>query len=123
MVYSPIALTGFDQPYAYDKFRPSYNHEALNTLLSNLHLLDSPGARILEIGAGTGKLTELLATCEMKYNIIAVEPHSVMRTFLKEKNLPRVVVKDGLAQALPLGDGAVDAVLVAQVSVLCRTIT
>jgi ubiquinone/menaquinone biosynthesis C-methylase UbiE len=115
-VYSPIAQAGFTAPALYDKYRPSYPNHAVRHLLSSLGVTSGDvGINILELGAGTGKLTEELAAWSPESRIIALEPHSKMRDFLAQKRLRNVTVIDGLAQCIPLPDQSVDCVLVAQV--------
>jgi ubiquinone/menaquinone biosynthesis C-methylase UbiE len=109
---APSAQSGFADGASYDAHRPSYPSTSVTTLLSNLKV--ASGARILDLAAGTGKFTVLLAARPENYSIVAVEPHDGMRTTLAEKSLPRVEVKKGFATAIPLADGAVDAVIVAQ---------
>ena len=75
------------------------------------HVGIGPGRRVLDLAAGTGKLTrELLATGA---SVIAVEPIEGMRRTLAAA-LPGTAVAAGVARALPLGAGSVDAVTVAQ---------
>ena len=73
------------------------------------------GARILDLAAGTGKFTELLAKREEKFVIFAVEPHEEMREELEKKSLKSVTVLEGDAVKIPLEAQSVDAVFVAQV--------
>lgn len=96
---------------AYERGRPSYPPAALDWLLP-------PGAsRVLDLGAGTGKLTRRLR--ERHLDVLAVEPSPQMRAEFS-RVLPDVRVLDGRAEALPLPDAAadpdaaVDVVLVAQ---------
>ncbi|KAJ4022748.1 hypothetical protein NW766_001795 [Fusarium irregulare] len=110
--YSSIARTGFVVPSQYDKYRPSYPDQVVEYLIGSLEI--PHGACILELGAGTGKLTELLSSHELDFRIIAVEPHDDMRAFLRDKHLRNVSVIDGLAENIPLSDEAVNCVLVAQ---------
>ena len=114
--YSPIAQAGFTAPALYDKYRPSYPSHAVGRLLSSLGVASGDvGTKILELGAGTGKLTEDLAAWSPEFRIRALEPHSKMRNFLAQKQLRNVTVIDGLAQCIPLPDESVDYVLVAQI--------
>jgi ubiquinone/menaquinone biosynthesis C-methylase UbiE len=69
------------------------------------------GARICDLAAGTGKLTRLLVTTGA--DVVAVEPVPGMREQLSEV-LPEIEVLDGTAEAIPLADGSVDVVTVAQ---------
>jgi SAM-dependent methyltransferase len=86
----------------YDRSRPSYPVEAVRWALP-----DSP-QRVLDLGAGTGKLTEVLL--DLGLDVVAVEPSAAMR----ERIPPRAEVLEGTAEALPLPDASVDAVLVGQ---------
>src|ERR1700744_1056654 len=89
----------------YERGRPPYPPEALDWLLP-------PGARrVLDLGAGTGKLTRQLAARGL--DVVAVEPLEGMRAELS-RVLPGTEVLDGSAEQIPLPDGAVDAVLAAQ---------
>jgi SAM-dependent methyltransferase len=66
---------------------------------------------VLDLAAGTGKLTELLVS---RYpEVIAVEPLETMRSLL-EKRVPEARALSGSAEAIPLGDASVDAVFVAE---------
>jgi SAM-dependent methyltransferase len=71
----------------------------------------SPDATVLEVGAGTGKLTRVLARAYAR--VVAVEPAGEMRRILVA-HCPGVDALDGTAQALPLADRSVDAVFVAE---------
>jgi SAM-dependent methyltransferase len=90
---------------AYERGRPSYPAVAIDWLLP-------PGAaRVLDLGAGTGKLTRQL--CRRGLGVVAVEPSSGMREQLATE-LPDVTLLAGVAEAIPLDDQTVDTVLVAQ---------
>jgi len=105
-----IAARGFGaEATAYDRARPSYPPDAISWLTENLHL--GPGTRIVDLAAGTGKLTRLLT--DIGADLVAMEPVAAMRAKLREQ-LPQVPVLAGVAEALPLGDRSIDAVLVAQ---------
>jgi SAM-dependent methyltransferase len=67
-----------------------------------------PGHTVLDLAAGTGKLTRPLIAAGL--DVIAVEPVGEMRSALPAE--ARVV--DGLAERIPLPDAAVEAVTVAQ---------
>ena len=63
---------------------------------------------MLDLGAGTGKLTATLVA--LGAEVIAVEPDPAMLTELRH-GLPEVRALGGRAEALPLADASVDAVL------------
>jgi len=66
---------------------------------------------VLDLGAGTGKLTEVLAA--VAGDVVAVEPLDEMRRVL-EARLPGVRALAGTAEAIPLPDASVDAAFVAE---------
>lgn len=110
------ALAGFQKGKAYDQNRPSYPPEVVDKLLTALHIEGVAGAQVLDLAAGTGKFTELLAKRDEQFQITAVEPHDDMRNELEKKHLSNVNVLNGLATKIPLPDEGVDAVIIAQVS-------
>ncbi|MET9736307.1 class I SAM-dependent methyltransferase [Streptomyces sp. NPDC006458] len=88
---------------AYAEHRPDYAEAAVRWALE-----PAPGPRVLDLGAGTGKLTATLVT--LGAEVIAVEPDAAMLTELR-RALPGVRALPGSAEAIPLPDGSVDAVL------------
>jgi SAM-dependent methyltransferase len=70
-----------------------------------------PTARVLDLGAGTGKLTRLLAS--VFEQVVAVEPAEGMRRLLVPL-CPDAEVLSGTAQEIPLADESVDAVFAAE---------
>jgi ubiquinone/menaquinone biosynthesis C-methylase UbiE len=94
---------------AYDRGRPSFPPEAVATLAEVLRI--GAGVRVLDLAAGTGKLTRMLAPTGAE--LVAVEPLDGMRARL-EQNLPEVRALKGTAEAIPLADASVDAVTAAQ---------
>ena len=93
----------------YERGRPTYPPEALALLTRVLGL--EPGRTVLDLAAGTGKLTRALAPTGVR--LVAVEPVAAMRAKLAE-SLPEARVLAGTAETIPLADGSVDAVAVAQ---------
>ena len=68
----------------------------------------APGPRVLDLGAGTGKLTAVLVG--LGADVTAVEPDPAMRAELR-RALPDVRALPGRAETVPLPDASVDAVL------------
>ncbi|HEY2789040.1 MAG TPA: methyltransferase domain-containing protein [Gaiellales bacterium] len=91
---------------AYRRARPSYPAAAVQWALER-----APGRRVVDLAAGTGKLTEVILAAGA--DVTAVEPLANMRAALAE-SLPGVPAVDGTAEAIPLGDASADAVLVGQ---------
>jgi SAM-dependent methyltransferase len=93
---------------AYERGRPEYPAAVVGAIAAELRL--APDARVLDLAAGTGKLTRALLAAGV--DVVAVEPQASLR----EKLAARVGaerVREGLAEAIPLPDASVDAVTVA----------
>ena len=99
------ATQGFTEAERYERGRPDYPRAAVDAIVSELDL--RAGRTVLDLGAGTGKLTRLLLPSGA--NVIAVEPIREMR-----EQLTGVVALAGTAERIPLTDDYVDAVTVAQ---------
>jgi SAM-dependent methyltransferase len=89
---------------AYERGRPGYPEAAIRHLIAQL----PPRPAVLDLAAGTGKLTRPLL--EAGLSVVAVEPVAEMRAALPA--IARAV--DGTAEAIPLESASVDAVTVAQ---------
>jgi SAM-dependent methyltransferase len=99
------AAVGFSRsPEAYERGRPDYPGNAIAHIAS----LMPAAARVLDLAAGTGKLTRPLLAAGLE--VVAVEPVAEMRALLPGGTRPL----DGRAEAIPLDDGSVDAVTVGQ---------
>ena len=110
MPVHPRAEVGFGRAAdAYERARPDYPAEAVDWLCDRLAL--GPGRTVVDLAAGTGKLTRLLVASGAR--VIAVEPVAGMRNALA-RAVPAVEILDGTAEAMPLPDGSADAVTVAQ---------
>ncbi len=90
---------------AYERTRPLYPEEAVRWVVG-----DDP-RRILDLGAGTGKLTRSLVA--LGHDVIAVEPSSEMIGQLRLA-LPGVEALEGAAERIPIPPGRVDVVTVGQ---------
>ena len=95
---------------AYEAARPSYPSEAVACIVGRAGI--GPATTVLDLAAGTGKLTRLLVPTGA--DVVAVEPVVAMRDVLRDACGDAVEVLDGTAEAIPLGDASVDAVTVAQ---------
>jgi SAM-dependent methyltransferase len=106
----PVAAAGFGAAAeVYERARPSYPVEAVDWMVERTGL--GPGTTIVDVGAGTGKLTRLLLGTGAR--VIAVEPLPEMRARLVDV-VSGVAAVDGTAEELPLSDGSADVVAVAQ---------
>ena len=104
------AARGFtDGVDAYERSRPTYPPDAVAQIADILGL--APGRTVLALGAGTGKLTRLLAPSGAR--ILALEPVAAMRAKLLQ-TVPATELVDGTAEAIGLPNASVDAVVVAQ---------
>jgi SAM-dependent methyltransferase len=88
---------------AYGEHRPDYAGAAVHWALE-----PAPGLRVLDLGAGTGKLTAALVA--LGAEVVAVEPDPAMLTELR-RSLPAVRAMSGSAESIPMPDGSVDAVV------------
>ena len=93
----------------YERGRPDYPKVAVKRLVERLDL--RPGRTVLDLAAGTGKLTRLLVPSGA--NVLASEPIPEMRAEL-ERRVPEAIALGGTAERIPLVDQYVDAVTVAQ---------
>jgi len=102
----PVAAAGFGRAAeVYERARPSYPPDAIDWLLARTDV--GEGDTIVDLGAGTGKLTRLLAPSGAR--VIAIEPIPEMRALIGVGD-----VMDGTAEAIPLADGSAALVTVAQ---------
>ena len=89
----------------YERARPEYPQEAVAWLAEELGI--GPGRTVVDVAAGTGKLTRMLAATGAR--VIAVEPVAEMRAKIRGAE-----ALDGTAEELPLADGSADAITAAQ---------
>jgi SAM-dependent methyltransferase len=87
----------------YHRVRPPYSQELLDRAQKVLEL--DTGSRVLDLAAGTGRLTEELR--RRFAEVVAVEPDERMRAVHGE-------ALEGSAEAIPMEDASVDAVFVGE---------
>ena len=106
----PVAAAGFAAGAdVYERARPSYPQAAVDRLVERVGL--GPGRTVVDVGAGTGKLTRLLVPTGAR--VIAVEPVPEMLAKLVEA-VPGIETVLGTAEDLPLESGSADVITVAQ---------
>lgn len=93
----------------YELGRPGWPAELLDRIAAELPL--RPTAHVLDLGAGTGKLTRLLVPRFAR--VIAVEPDEAMQALVEEL-VPEAAVVGGVADAIPIADDSVDCVFCAE---------
>jgi SAM-dependent methyltransferase len=93
----------------YERHRPEYPEEALRWAAEQLGL--AVGARVLDVGAGTGKLTRGLVA--LGFEVVAVEPGAPMLAQLRLA-VPEAEAIEGPAEAIPLPDASVQAAFAGQ---------
>ena len=108
MILHPLAAEFASVADAYERGRPEYAPAVVGALAAELGV--APGAPVLDLAAGTGKLTRPLLAAGL--DVVAVEPQAPMRD-----RLAAIIggerVREGFAEAIPLPDASVDAVTVA----------
>ncbi|HZU92556.1 MAG TPA: class I SAM-dependent methyltransferase [Microbacterium sp.] len=93
----------------YEAGRPDYHFDAVAWMLEPMA---EGSRRIADVGAGTGKLTRVLAQAP-DAEVVAIDPDPAMLAILRGA-IPGVPTFLGSAEALPLPDAAVDAVVLGQ---------
>jgi SAM-dependent methyltransferase len=93
----------------YELGRPLWPQELLDRVIGRLGL--GADAAVLDLGAGTGKLTRSLVPRFAR--VVAVEPDPAMLEVLEEV-VPEADARPGSGESIPLGDAEVDAVFSAE---------
>jgi SAM-dependent methyltransferase len=96
----PRRLTFGANADAYERARPEWPEEAVRWLVPQRAEL------VVELGAGTGKLTRAVASLGVR--VVAVEPDPRMLAVLRGRGLEGV---EGSAESIPFGDGVAGAVV------------
>lgn len=104
----PLAAHFVDVADAYERGRPEYTPAVAEAIAAELHI--APAARVLDLAAGTGKLTRALLAAG--FDVTAVEPQAQLREILAA-GVGAKRVLDGLAEEIPLPNASVVAVTVA----------
>lgn len=91
---------------AYDSARPDYPVEVVAWLVEGVQ------GPVAEIGAGTGKFTRTLV--DLGLRVLAIEPDMAMLDELVRRRVPSVTPMRAVAEALPLADASMGAVVAAQ---------
>jgi SAM-dependent methyltransferase len=107
-VHATAAKAWGESAELYERARPGYPPEAID-FLHELGL--GPDSDVLDLAAGTGKLTRALIAAGAR--VTAVEPLFAMRQMLQQR-LPEATVMEGTAERIPAEDGSMDLVTVAQ---------
>jgi SAM-dependent methyltransferase len=108
MSLHPLAARFADVAGAYERGRPEYPPAVAEAIASELAI--PAGAPVLDLAAGTGKLTRALLGVGL--DVVAVEPQGSLREVLAA-SVGEQRVRAGLAEAIPLPDSSVAAVTVA----------
>ena len=107
-VHATAAKAWGESAELYERARPGYPPEAID-FLHELGL--GPDSDVLDLAAGTGKLTRALIAAGAR--VTAVEPLFAMRQMLQQR-LPEANVMEGTAENIPAQDASMDLVTVAQ---------
>jgi SAM-dependent methyltransferase len=108
MTLHPLATQFASVADAYERGRPGYAPAVIGATAAELGI--QPGDPVLDLAAGTGKLTAALVG--YGFDVLAVEPQEPLRRLLIER-VGAAHVRAGLAEQIPLADGSVAAVMVA----------
>jgi SAM-dependent methyltransferase len=108
MTLHPLAQRFAGVANEYERGRPDYPRAVIGALGAELEL--APGGAVLDLGAGTGKLSRALLAGG--FDVTAVEPlESLQATVAGHIGAERAIA--GVAEAIPIPDASVDAVTVA----------
>ena len=108
MALHPLTTAFAEVAGAYDRGRPDYAPAVVGAIAAELGL--PPAGPVLDLAAGTGKLTRALLGVGL--DVVAVEPQLQLRELLAA-SVGSQRVREGLAEAIPLPDESVAAVTVA----------
>src|SRR3954471_17787887 len=105
-------VAGFaDVAAVYERGRPEYPPPVVDRIVEELGDAARPPARVLDLGAGTGKLTRPLLAAG--FDVVGVEPLERMRAALASTVGPERAL-DGRAETIPFGDAALSGAVCAE---------
>jgi SAM-dependent methyltransferase len=107
MALHPLAERFAEVAGEYERGRPEYVPAVVGAIAAELRI--PAGAPVLDLAAGTGKLTRALLSQGL--DVVAVEPLASLREVLAT-SVGEERVREGVAEAIPLPDGSVHAVTV-----------
>lgn len=108
MTLHPLAQHFASVAEVYERGRPEYPRAAIGALAAELGI--AAGDPVLDLGAGTGKLSRALVAAG--FDVTAVEPLPELRALLARRiDIERI--REGVAERIPLPDASVAAVTVA----------
>ena len=108
MELHPLASQFASVADVYERGRPGYAPAVIGAVAAELGL--RPGDRVLDLAAGTGKLTRALV--EYGFDVTAVEPQDELLRVLADK-AAGADIRAGVAEQIPLADGSLAAVTIA----------
>jgi SAM-dependent methyltransferase len=108
MTLHPLTARFAEVADVYERGRPEYAPAVVGAIAAELRI--PAAAPVLDLAAGTGKLTRALLGIGL--DVVAVEPQPALRDVLVA-SVGAERVRDGVAEAIPLADGSVAAVTVA----------
>jgi SAM-dependent methyltransferase len=108
MELHPLASQFASVADLYERGRPEYAPAVIGAVAAEFGL--RPGDRVLDLAAGTGKLTRALVA--YGFDVVAVEPQDGLRRVLLDK-ARAADIRSGVAEEIPLEDGSVAAVTIA----------
>ena len=108
MELHPLATQFASVADVYERGRPEYAPAVIGAAAAELGL--RPGDRVLDLAAGTGKLTKALV--RFGFDVTAVEPQDQLRRVLLDR-VGAAQVRSGVAEQIPLQDESASAVMIA----------
>lgn len=108
MALHPLASRFGQIAESYERGRPDYAPAVVGAIAAELRI--APGASVLDLAAGTGKLARALL--DAGFDVGAVEPQAELREILAA-TIGAERAREGLAESIPLPDQSVAAVTVA----------